>query len=175
MRAAAVGWLASTETEVLDLAAAQAAVSHDHPDAIAAAQAVALTIFLLRENVAPRAVRGRLIDEFSYDLSPERAFSRGGFDMSAAGTVPPAFTAAFECPDWESAVRTVVCLGGDADTLACIAGAVAEALHGLPDDIAKRARAHLTDDLRRVVVRFEESVARLRYAERHGRWSPEGV
>ena len=44
-----------------------------------------------------------------------------------------------------------------------------------PDDVAKRARAHLTDDLRRVVARFEESVARLRYAERHGRWSPEGV
>lgn len=94
MRAAAVGWLASTETEVLDLAAAQAAVSHDHPDAIAAAQAVALSIFLLQKNVAPRAVRERLIGEFRYDLSPERALSRGGFDVSAAGTVPPAFAGA---------------------------------------------------------------------------------
>jgi ADP-ribosylglycohydrolase len=133
MRVAAVGWLASTATEVLDLAAAQAAVSHDHPDAIAAAQAVALSIFLLRKNVAPRAVRERLTGEFHYDLSPERALSRGsGFDVSAAGTVPPAFAAAFEFPDWESAVRTAICLGGDADTLACITGAVAEALHGLP-------------------------------------------
>ena len=175
MRAAAVGWLASTETEVLDLVAAQAAVSHDHPDAIAAAQAVALSIFLLQKNVAPRVVRERLIGEFRYDLSPERALSRGGFDVSAAGTVPPAFAAAFECPDWESALRTAVCLGGDADTLACIAGAVAEAVHGLPDDVAKQARAHLTDDLRRVVARFEQSVARLRYAQRYGRWSPEGV
>jgi len=47
-----VGWLASTETEVLDLAAVQAAVSHDHPDAIAAAQAVALSIFLLQKKFA---------------------------------------------------------------------------------------------------------------------------
>jgi ADP-ribosyl-[dinitrogen reductase] hydrolase len=71
--------------------------------------------------------------------------------------VPPAFAAAFESADWEDAVRTAVCLGGDADTLACITGAVAEALHGLPDDVVKWARAHLTDDLRRVVARFEES------------------
>src|SRR5262249_57505486 len=94
-----------------------------------------------------RAVRERLIGEFRYDLSPERALTRGGFDVSAAGTVPPAFAAVFECPDWESAVRTAVCLGGDGDTLACIAGAVAEAVHGLPDDVAKWAPAHLTHDL----------------------------
>jgi hypothetical protein len=67
------------------LAAARAAVSHDHPDAIAAAQAVALSIFLLQKNVAPRAVRERLIGEFRYDLSPETALSRGGTDVSAAG------------------------------------------------------------------------------------------
>src|SRR5262245_47067149 len=60
------------------LAAAQAAVSHDHPDAIAAAQTVALSIFLLWKNVAPRAVRERLTSEFRYDLSPERAPGQGG-------------------------------------------------------------------------------------------------
>ena len=174
MRVAAVGWLASKETEVLQLAAAQAAVSHDRRDAIAAAQAVALSIFLLRQNVAPRAVRERLTLEFRYDLNPERARSRGGFDVSAAGTVPPVFATAFEFPDWVSAVRTAICLGGDTDTLACITG-VAEALHGLPDDVAKRARAHLTDDLRRVVARFEQSVTPLRHAERQRRGSPKDV
>ena len=88
---------------MLDLAAAQAAASHDHPDAIAAAQAVALSIFLLRNNVAPRAVRERLTDEFRHDLSPERALScGGGLDASVAGTVPPALAAAFECPNWDS-------------------------------------------------------------------------
>ncbi|MCC8969331.1 ADP-ribosylglycohydrolase family protein [Bradyrhizobium sp. Cham227] len=61
MRVAAVGWLASTESEVLDLAAAQAAVSHDHPDAIAAARAVDLSIFLLRKNVAPQAFANGLL------------------------------------------------------------------------------------------------------------------
>jgi hypothetical protein len=124
--------------------------------------AVALSIFFLRQNVAPRAVR-------------ERLTLRGGFDALAAGTVPPAFATAFEFPDWESAVRTAICRGGDADTLARITGGVAEALHGPPDDVATRARAHLTDDLRRVVARFEQSVAQLRYAERHRRRSAKDV
>jgi ADP-ribosyl-[dinitrogen reductase] hydrolase len=154
MRVAAVGWLVATEAEALDLAAAQAAVSHDHADAIAAAQAVALAILLDGKGVRPASVRERLTRDFGYDLRPEVALRRGGFDISAAGTVPPALTAAFEAPDWEGAVRTAVCLGGDADTLACITGAVAEAIHGLPPEIAERARARLTDDLLAVLDRF---------------------
>jgi ADP-ribosylglycohydrolase len=160
MRASAVGWLAADETEAMHLAAAQAAVSHDHPQAIAAAQAVALAILLLRQGVAPPIVRQRIIDEFGYDLAPEHALKRGGFDVSAAGTMPPALTAAFEARDWEGAVRTAVCLGGDTDTLACIAGAVAEAIHGVPADIAARARVLLTDDLRDVLARVEAERAR---------------
>jgi hypothetical protein len=63
------------------------------------AEAVALSIFLLQRNVAPRAVRERLIGEFRYDLSPERAaLSRGDFDLSAAGTVPPAFRRRIRVP-----------------------------------------------------------------------------
>ena len=137
---------------------AQAAVSHDHPDAIAAAQAVALAILLARSGLSRAAVRQRLIEDFAYDLAPGRSFARSGFDISAAGTVPPAITAVLEAEAWEDAVRTAVCLGGDTDTLACIAGAVAEAIHGLPRDIADSARAYLTDDLRLVLNRFEAAV-----------------
>jgi len=158
MRVAAVGWLARDEAEALELAAAQAAVSHDHPDAIAAAQAVALAILLARSGLSRAAVRRRLIQDFAYDLAPERALARGGFDISAAGTVPPAITAVLQAEAWEDAVRTTVCLGGDTDTLACIAGAVAEVIHGLPRDIADSARAYLTDDLRVVLERFETAV-----------------
>lgn len=161
MRVSAVGWLISDEAEVLDLAAAQAAVSHDHPAAIAAAQAVALAILLLRRGAVPGAVRQRIAEQFAYDLTPARALTKGGFDVSAAGTAPPALTAAFEARDWESAVRTAVCLGGDTDTLACITGAVAEAIHGLPTEIADRATGYLTEDLLAVVERFSEKVARL--------------
>ena len=160
MRVAAVGWLAEDEVEADEFAAAQAAVSHDHPDAVAAAQAVARTIFAFRNGEAVAAVRKRLTDDFGYDLRPEKALSGGGFDVSAAGTVPPALTAAFEASDWEEAVRTVVRRGGDTDTLACITGAVAEAIHGVPADITERARDHLSDDLRQVMDLFDEMRAR---------------
>ena len=100
-------------------------------------------------------LRRRLAEEFGYDLTPEAALAQGGFDVSAAGTVPPALTAAFEAEDWESAVRTAVRLGGDTDTLACITGAVAEAIHGLPAEIADTARRYLTEDMQAVLQRFE--------------------
>ncbi len=155
MRVAAVGWLATSEAEVDALAAAQAAVSHDHPAAVAAARAVALAVFLLRRGGAVPEVRARLSRDFGYDLRSQVALARGGFDVSAAGTVPPALAAAFEARDFEHAVRVAVGLGGDTDTLACIAGAVAEAIHGVPAAIAEAARAHLGADLAAVLARFE--------------------
>lgn len=142
--------------------AAQASVSHDHPQAIAAAQAVALAILLLRRGVPARQVRDRLGRDFGYDLRPETALMHGGFDVSAAGTMPPALTTALEAEGWEDAVRTAIGLGGDTDTLACIAGSVAEAKHGLPQPIADKARTRLTPDLVKVLDRFATACAQKR-------------
>jgi ADP-ribosyl-[dinitrogen reductase] hydrolase len=158
MRVAAVGWLAHDESEALELAAAQAVVSHDHPHAVAASQAVALAILLARSGLPRVELARRLVNDFGYDLAPDRVLKPGDFDISAAGTVPQALAAALVADDWEGTVRTAVCLGGDTDTLACIAGAVAEAIHGLPVDIARVARSYLTDDLRAVLMRFEAAV-----------------
>lgn len=155
MRVAAVGWLAADEAEADALAERQAMVSHDHPDAIAAAQAVARAILYLREGNAPEDVRTRLSDAFGYDLRAATALAGAGFDVSAVGTAPPALAAAFEARDWEDAVRMAIGLDGDTDTLACIAGAIAEAIHGVPAQVAQAARGYLTEDLRQVLDRFE--------------------
>ena len=80
--------------------------------------------------------------------------ARYTFDVSAAGTVPPALICALEAEDFEDALRNAVSIGGDTDTVACIAGGLAEALFGLPEAIAAQARAYLTDDLEAVVARF---------------------
>lgn len=156
MRVAAVGWLAETAEDADERAGAQAAVSHDHPDAIRASQAVARAIFALRGGAPASAVNEGIGASTGYDLRPETALRRGGFDVSAAGTVPPALAAAFQARDWEHAVRTAIGLGGDTDTLACITGAVAEAIHGVPDAIADAARTRLSDDLLAVLDRFEQ-------------------
>jgi ADP-ribosylglycohydrolase len=140
MRVAAAGWLATTEAEARAHAAAQAAVSHDHPDAVAAAEAVAVAILRLRRGGAPAATLAEVADAFGYDIVPERALAGGGFDISAAGTVPPALAAVASADDWEGAIRRAVGLGGDTDTLGCIAGAVAEAAFGLPAPVAAAAR-----------------------------------
>lgn len=159
MRVAAIGWLADEGSDADRLAAAQAEVSHDHPDAIAASQAVARAILALRSGVRVEAIREALRDRFGYDMQPQTALAPRGFDVSAAGTAPVALAAAFEATDWEDAVRMAVGLGGDTDTLACIAGAVAEARFGVPKGIADIATDYLTPDLRDVLDRFGSAIA----------------
>jgi ADP-ribosylglycohydrolase len=162
MRSPALGWLAPGAEAARREAAAQAAVSHDHPDAVAAAEATALAVHRARAGEAAATIAAELEGTFGYALTPRVALARDGFDVSAKGTVEPALAAALFGEDWEAAVRTVVALGGDTDTLACIAGGVAEALHGLPADVAAAARARLTDDLAAVLDRFDAACGRVR-------------
>lgn len=159
MRAAAVGWLARDEDEALAWAKAQAVVSHDHPDAVAAAQAVALAILQARRGTPRDSLQRTLAERFGYDLTLERGLRAGGFDITAAGTTATALGVALGAENWEHAIRTVISLGGDTDTLACITGAVAEPLHGLPGAIAEAARTYLTADLQAVLESFEAAVA----------------
>jgi len=159
MRVAAVGWLVASEAEADRLAAAQAAVSHDHSSAVAGAQAVARAILALRLGAETDAVGDRIAAAFGYDLDPAVALAPGPVGISAQATVPPALAAALTCDSWEAAVRRVIALGGDTDTVACIAGAVAEARHGLPDGIAATARGYLSADLRCVLERVEAARA----------------
>ena len=155
MRTAAVGWLANDEASVMQLAAAQAAVTHNHEEAIAGAQAVALSIYLLREDATPSEVLARIGEEFGYDLGRGPVARSTEMDVSALGTVPPAIAAALTSDSWEAAVRAAIDLGGDTDTLACMAGAVAEALHDIPEEIRWWSRVNLSEDLADVLSRFE--------------------
>ncbi len=156
MRVSPAGFAARNADEALTLAARSAAVSHDHPDAVAGAQAVALAILRARQGMEAKAIRAEIAARFGYGLTESVAEIRArySFDVSCAGTVPPALTCALEAEGFEDALRNAVSIGGDTDTIACIAGGLAEALYGLPEDIAAQARAYLTDDLKAVVARF---------------------
>ncbi len=160
MRVSPVAHAARDERDLLDLAARSSAVTHDHPDAIAGAQAVALAMWLARAGADAAAIRREVAARFGYDLSPsvDEIRPHYRFDVSAAGTVPQAITCALEATGYEDALRNAISIGGDSDTLACIAGGIAELLFGLPDDIAETARRHLTDDLLAVVDRFSDAV-----------------
>ena len=160
MRVSAVAHLAAEEAEALATAARTAEVSHDHPDAIAGAQATVLAAWLARRGLAPDAIRTEIESRFGYDLGQSVAHIRASyaFEISCKGTVPPAIACALEADGYEDAIRNAISLGGDSDTLACITGGIAEALHGLPAEIAEQARGYLDADLLRVVERFYRTI-----------------
>jgi len=162
MRVSAIAHLAADEAEALTTAARSAELSHDHPDAIAGAQATVLATWLARRGAAPALIRSEIAARFGYDLnqSVDQIRAWYAFDISCKGTVPPAIVCALEADGYEDAIRNAISLGGDADTLACITGGIAEALHGLTAEVAAQARGYLDADLLRVVERFYQTIGR---------------
>lgn len=159
MRASPVGFAFETLEEVLAWAERSAAVTHNHPEGIRGAQATAAAILFARHGQTRDQIRRSIESQFGYDLRPrlEEIRPAYGFDETCQGTVPQALIAFFESTSFEDAIRNAISLGGDADTLACITGGVAEAFYGgVPPDLAAQAMARLDGNLVAVVARFRE-------------------
>jgi ADP-ribosylglycohydrolase len=159
MRVSPVAWAFDTEAEVLEQARASAEVTHNHPEGIKGAQATALAIFLARTGHTKAEISTEITRRFSYDLSRHLDSIRPGysFDVSCQGSVPEALISFLDSVDFEDAIRNAISLGGDADTMACIAGAVAEAFYGgIPGDIETEVWRFLDDDLTGVVRAFRK-------------------
>jgi ADP-ribosylglycohydrolase len=157
MRVPPVGYAFSSLEDVLAEAARSAEVTHNHPEGVKGAQATAAAIFMARQGQTKSRIKDSLEGMFGYNLSRRLDDLRPTyeFDESCQGTVPPALIAFLESSDYEDAVRKAISLGGDADTLACITGAIAEAHYGgVPADIVTRTLASLDDRLRNVVLQF---------------------
>lgn len=159
MRVSPVGFAFDDEELVLEEAARSAAVTHDHPEGIKGAQAVALAVYLARTGHHKESIREAIEMRFRYDLrrTVEAIRPAYRFDVSCQGSVPEAIIAFLDSASYEDAVRKAISLGGDADTQACIAGAIAEAFYGgVPADIEAFAMERLTMDLAEVVGTFRE-------------------
>lgn len=157
MRVSPVGFAFDDIDSVLTEARSTAEVTHNHPEGIKGAQAVAAAVFLNRKNKSKEALRAFVQTEFAYDLTGtlEQLRPEYKFDISCQGTVPAALLCFLESADWEDAVRNAVSLGGDSDTLACITGAIAEAYYGgVPRFIETEVRSRLDDRLRSTVDQF---------------------
>ena len=96
--------------------------------------------------------------EFGYDLSKtcDEIRPEYHFDLSCQGTVPQAITAFLEGTDFEDVIRTAVSLGGDCDTLTCIAGGMAEAFYGVPDFLKEKCLEFTTKQMHKVMEKFEK-------------------
>lgn len=131
MRVSPVAHAFSSEDEVLEQARRTAECTHNHPEGIKGAQAAALAIFLARQGADKHSIRKKIQDSFGYDLSRTVESIRLTYriDLTCQGSVPESIIAFLDATSFEDAVRNAVSLGGDADTQACIAGAIAEAYY----------------------------------------------
>lgn len=156
MRVSPVGFAFDSLDTVLAKARETAEVTHNHEEGIRGAQATAAAIFLARKEEERCTIRDYVEATFGYDLSRSLAAIRPGysFDVSCQGSVPESIIAFLESTDYESAVRNAVSLGGDADTMACIAGGIAEARYGVPDPVRTRVLEFLDPRLTRIVDQF---------------------
>ncbi|HEU0007417.1 MAG TPA: ADP-ribosylglycohydrolase family protein, partial [Terriglobia bacterium] len=157
MRVAAIGWAFDDLDAVLREAAKSAEVTHNHPEGIKGAQAVAAAILVARTGQTKDQIAALLSDGFGYDctMGLSSLQRRCGFDVTCEGTVPAAAAAFLQSTDFEDAVRNAVSFGGDADTLACIAGAMAEAHYGgVPAAIQVEVLRRLDGALHEEVIAF---------------------
>jgi len=157
MRVSPAAYRHRTLEGVLEEAKRSADVTHNHPEGIRGAQATAAAIFLGLEGESKATMRAEIVRRFGYDLgsSVEDIRPEYVFDETCPGTVPAALIAFLDSSSYEDAVRKAVSLGGDADTLACITGSVAEAYYGgVPGDIEEETLNRLDDGLRDTVRAF---------------------
>ena len=157
MRASAAGWLYDDFEETWKKARLTAEVTHNHPEGIKGAECVAVVIWLARHGKSKEEIRKIVEETFGYDLSRTCDEIRPGYHHmeSCQETVPEAVTAFLEGKDFEDVIRTAVSLGGDCDTLTCIAGSMAEAMYGVPEELKEECRKLLEPDMVKVLDRFD--------------------
>ena len=156
MRVAAAGWLYRTLEETLHAAELTARVTHNHPEGIKGAQAIAAAIFLARLHLPKDDIRAYLSKTFEYDLTRTLKEIRPTYKMdeTCQGSVPEAITAFLEGNGFVDVIRKAVSIGGDSDTIACMAGSIAEAYYGIPEQVEKDTFQRLTPDLSATVLKF---------------------
>jgi ADP-ribosylglycohydrolase len=159
MRVSPVGFAFNTLEEVLEQAKMSAEVTHNHPEGIKGAQAIASAIFLARTGKEKKEIAHYIEGQFGYNLHQTLDDIRPTyhFDETCQGSVPQAIIAFVESMDYEDAVRKAISLGGDSDTLACMAGGIAQAYYKkIPFEITERVRELLDHNLLAVADEFIE-------------------
>jgi ADP-ribosylglycohydrolase len=151
MRVSAAGFIASTLQEAEELAETVTAVTHNHPEGIKGAKAAAAAIFLARDGVKIDGIREHIEKNYyPLDFIIDDIRESYRFNETCQDTVPQAIECFLESASFEDAIRTAVSLGGDSDTIGAIAGGIADAYYGVPDDIREKALTYLDAGLRAV-------------------------
>ena len=157
MRVSSVAWLYDNLDAVRHAARLSAEVTHNHPEGIKGAESTAAAIFLARTGHSKDEIKTYIEENFGYDLNRTCDEIRPTYHHieSCQRTAPEAIISFLEGSDFEDVIRTAVSLGGDCDTLAAIAGSIAEAFYGVPEALKEECRLRLPEDMRAVLERFD--------------------
>ncbi len=157
MRVSPVGWAFDTIDMVLKEARRSAEVTHNHPEGIKGAQAVALAIYLARTGADRPEIYREIQTRFNYNLDRflDEILPTYEWDVTCQGSVPESIIAFLESMDFEDSVRKSISLGGDADTMAAITGSIAEAFYGcVPEEILEEVKKRLPKEFWKVIEEF---------------------
>ncbi|MBR4461236.1 MAG: ADP-ribosylglycohydrolase family protein [Erysipelotrichaceae bacterium] len=167
MRVSSVGWLYDSLERTREAARWSAEISHNHPEGVKGAECAAAVIYLARAGEEKEGIRDYVLKEFGYDLSEtmEELRARHEHVESCQDSLPKALTSFFEGISYEDVVRNAVSLGGDTDTLGAIAGAMAEAYYGIPEDIINEGKNFLPEEMLSVLMKIDTAKPATKKAE----------
>ena len=155
MRVSSIGMLANTLEEAEALAEISASVTHNHPEGIKGAKAMASAIWMLKNGYDKMAMKEYIEQKYySLNVDLELLKEKIGLDVSCEGTVPPAIKAFLDSENFEDCIRTAISIGGDSDTIAAMAGALAEVFYKVPENIKSKAQEYLKSDLLEILNEF---------------------
>ncbi|AVR44759.1 hypothetical protein C7S20_05480 [Christiangramia fulva] len=158
MRVSPIGFAFNDMEKVLEEAKRSAEVSHNHPEGIKGAQAIAAAVFLARSGSSKSQIRNFITNRFDYDLNRTVEEIRPGykFDISCQGSVPESIICFLDSSDYENCIRLSISIGGDSDTIACMAGGIAQAYYkSIGPEIVASARERLPDEMITVIDKYQ--------------------
>lgn len=149
MRVSPIGLYAKSIDDCLRLAELSASVTHNHPEAIIGAQAIACSVFLAKQGISKREIKQYVEAHFGYDLGMAIESIRPNytFDSSAVGSVPVAIISFLQGDSLEQVIRLAISVGGDSDTIASMAAAIAACTYEIPQELEDQCLAFLDRDL----------------------------
>lgn len=156
MRVSAAGFAANSIEEAKKLSKLVTEVSHNHPEGLKGAEAIAVAIYMAKTGSNIFEIRDYVNKNYySMNFTLDEIRDSYQFNETCQGTVPQALEAFFESTGFEDAIRNAISIGGDSDTVAAICGGVAEAYYGIPTDIRKHALTFLDQNLMKLLTSFE--------------------
>lgn len=163
MRVSAVGFVANSIEEAIDLSRKVTKITHNHPEGIKGAEATAVAVYMARTDSSIRKIRKYINKHYySMDFKLDDIRDSYKYNETCQGTVPQAIEAFLESKNFEDAIRNAISIGGDSDTLAAITGGIAEAYYGIPTDIREKALTFLDERLFGILLEFENKYEGLR-------------